>query len=118
MFKLMILLQPEIDQDAFFEGWPDFLKLAEKLPGLRRITTSPVHAHLGGDFGVLATHELIFDSHEDLELALSSERGEAMAKVLQIITGGAVTLLIAAHLEEGEDRLQTYRDLTGHPRKR
>ena len=32
MFKLIILIQPEIDQETFFDGWPEFLNHAEQMP--------------------------------------------------------------------------------------
>jgi hypothetical protein len=109
MYKLMILIEPEIDQEAFFEGWPRFLEHAENLPGLVRLVTAPVHGHLVGTFRPLMVHELIFESQEGLENALSSEEGVAAGETLQAITGGAVTLLVAAHLEDSGDNLRTYR---------
>jgi hypothetical protein len=112
MYKLMILIEPEINQEALFEGWPRFLEHAENLPGLVRLVSAPVRSHLVGNYHPLMVHELIFDSQEDLENALSSEEGIAAGEALQTITGGAVTLLLAAHLEDSGDNLRTYRTKT------
>jgi hypothetical protein len=112
MFKLVIIIQPEIDQQTFFDGWPEFLNQAEQMPGLERIVTAPVHVHLTGDYQPLMVHELIFDTQQALEKALVSEPGVAAGKVLQKVTGGAVTLVTAGHMEESSENLRTYRART------
>jgi len=109
MYKLIILIQPEIEQDYFFEGWPKFLEHAEQIPGLDRIVTSPVHAHLAGKYSPLMVHELVFESQQALEIGLASEHGVAAGKTLQQITGGAVTLLTAPHLEDSGENLRRLR---------
>ena len=108
MFKLMILIEPEIEQETFFEGWPRFLAHAEQLPGLEKLVTAPVHTTLTGLFQPLMVHELHFNSREELELALASEHGIAAGKTLQEITGGNVSLLVAAHMEDSGDNLRRY----------
>ena len=112
MYKLIILIEPEIDEEAFFAGWPRFLEYAENLPGLVRLVTAPVHGHLVGAYHPLMVHELIFDSQQTLENALSSADGVAAGETLQSITGGAVSLLIAAHLEDSGDNLRSCRNKT------
>ena len=109
MFKLIILIQPEIDQEAFFEGWPEFLEQAEQMPGLARVVSSPVHTALAGEYRPLAVHELLFDNQPALEKALASEHGVAAGRVLQKITGGAVSLMTAVHMEESGESLRRYR---------
>lgn len=108
MFKLMILIEPEIEQEAFFEGWPRFLAQAEQLPDLAKLVTAPVHAALTGRFQALMVHELYFESQEKLELALASEHGIEAGKTLQEITGGKVSLLVAAHMEDSGENLRRY----------
>jgi len=108
MFKLMILIEPEIEQEAFFEGWPRFLQHAEQMPGLEKLVTAPVHQTLFGHYQPLMVHELYFESREALELALASEHGVAAGKTLQEITGGRVSLLVAAHLEDSGQNLRRY----------
>jgi hypothetical protein len=109
MYKLIILIQPEIEQESFFDGWPEFLAEAEQMPGLTRMVSSPVHTYMAGDYTPLAVHELIFDNRPALEMALASEHGVAAGKVLQKITDGAVTLLTAGHMEESGENLRSYR---------
>ena len=117
MYKLIILIQPEIDQEAFFEGWPKFLEHAEQMPGLERIVTAPMHAHLAGKYEPLMIHELVFESQQGLELGLASEHGIAAGKTLQKITGGAVTLLTAPHMEDSGENLRRMRDRAKSVRK-
>ncbi|MBN2045528.1 MAG: hypothetical protein JW757_10950 [Anaerolineales bacterium] len=109
MFKLIILIQPEIDKEIFFNGWPDFLSHAELMPGLERIVSAPVHAYLTGDYRPLIVHELIFETRPALEKALASQHGVAAGKLLQQITGGAVTLMTAAHMEDSGENLRKIR---------
>ena len=117
MYKLIILIEPEIDQEAFFAGWPHFLEHAENLPGLDRLVSAPIHGHLVGAYHPLMVHELIFESQQALEKALSSEHGVAAGETLQRITGGAVSLLVAGHLEDSGENLRTYRAKTGSDSK-
>ncbi len=112
MYKLIILIEPEIDEEAFFAGWPRFLEHAENMPGLVRLVSAPVHGHLVGAYRPLMVHELLFDSQQALEKALASEQGIAAGETLQAITGGAVTLLLAGHLEDSGDNLRAYRNKT------
>jgi len=112
MHKLIILIEPEINQEAFFEGWPSFLEHAEKMPGLVRLVSAPVHRHLAGNYHPLMVHELVFGSQQALESALASEAGVAAGKILQSITGGAVSLLVAGHLEDSGENLRAYRSKT------
>ncbi|HSG26312.1 MAG TPA: hypothetical protein VLA32_09355 [Anaerolineales bacterium] len=117
MYKLIILIEPEIDQEAFFAGWPRFLEHAENLPGLDRLVSAPVHVHLVGAYNPLMVHELIFESQQALEQALASEHGVAAGETLQRITGGAVSLLVAGHLEDSGENLRAYRGKTGSDSK-
>lgn len=112
MFKLMILIEPEIEHEAFFKGWPNFLEHAEQLPGLKKFVTAPVHKALYGSYQPLMVHELHFESQETLEAALASEEGTAAGKTLQEITGGHVSLLIAGHLEDSGENLRRFRTKT------
>ncbi|MGD2026258.1 MAG: hypothetical protein PVI99_00460 [Anaerolineales bacterium] len=108
MFKLIILIEPDIDEGAFFEGFPQFLAHAENLPGLERVVTAPVQTCLAGKFSPLMIYELIFPTRQALESAMASEEGVAAGKTLQIITRGAVTLLVSAHMEDSAENLRSY----------
>ncbi len=109
MYKLIILIEPDIDAEAFFDGWPQFLALAEQMPGLKREVSSPVHRRLFGNLEYLMAFELIFDSEKAFDDALASPEGTAAGQMLQTITKGKVTLLTASHLEESIKNLRRYK---------
>lgn len=100
MYKLVILIEPLEDWLAFDEGWPEFLARAENMPGLISETTSRVDSLIHGHFHVAMIHELFFDSMEAARTAMTSEEGREAGGVLQAITRGKVTLLLADHLED------------------
>ena len=100
MFKLVILIEPPSDMLKFEERWPEFLDQAEKMPGLKKETFSPVYAKIHGGNQVAMIHELYFESPDALREAMASEAGLAAGAVLQEITDGHVTLLFADHLED------------------
>lgn len=107
MQKLVILIEKLEDEARFEQGWPEFLKWAEQMPGIRREVTSRVHQGLFGSYPCTMIHELFFDNKEDLQLALRSPQGTRAGQVLQRITGGKITLLIAEHLEDEVVNFQT-----------
>lgn len=108
MHKLVILIPPLDDWLAFEQGWPQFLALAEDMPGLRREATSPVARHLHGDYDIAMIHEMYFDSLDAAARAMSSPSGQAAGKVLQTITAGQVTLLLADHLQDDLENIRRY----------
>lgn len=108
MYKLVILIEPQIDLSAFERVWPEFLKRAEEMPGLLRETTSHVDRLLHGHYHVSMVHELYFESMQAALDAMSSPEGERAGKVLQTITTGKVTLLLADHLEDELANIKQY----------
>ncbi len=52
-----------------------------------------------GDVQVALIHELYFDTQEALKQAMESPQGQAAGQMLQRLTAGRMTLLIAHHLE-------------------
>ncbi|MEJ2264923.1 MAG: EthD family reductase [Anaerolineales bacterium] len=72
MHKLVILIEPLQDYDAFEESWPQFLHTAESMPGLRRESTSRVDGVLYGRYHCTIIHELYFDSLADIQEAMRS----------------------------------------------
>jgi hypothetical protein len=106
MYKLIILIGKLDDPPSFEAAWPEFLHLAEGLPGLQREVTSRVSHQIYGDFECTMTHELLFDSQQEALDALKSPLGQAAGKTLQSITRGKVVLLLARHLE---DSLENFR---------
>jgi hypothetical protein len=109
MYKLMILIPPFVDDSTLDEGWPEFLRHAEMMPGLQREATAQVEQHLIGDLHVSRVHELYFESRAALQSAMRSPAGMEAGRVLQQITRGQVTLLIARHNEDSIENLMQYR---------
>jgi uncharacterized protein (TIGR02118 family) len=117
MYKLVILIEPQTHWQEFERVWPQFLKRAEKMPGLLRETTSPVDRLLHGHYHVAMIHELYFESIEAAKNAMASPEGEDAGKVLQIITAGKVTLLFADHLEDDLEHIQSHQQKESAPEK-
>ena len=100
------------DREAFERGWPEFLAAAEAMPGLLRESTSRVDRVLHGTQHVEMMHDLYFTSLKEAAAAMGSPEGERAGQVLQRITGGRVTLLLADHTE---DSLPNIRKFAGDP---
>ena len=108
MYKLIIIIEPQDDWVAFENGWPVFLAAAEKMPGLRREVTSRVDKLLHGTYHVALVHELYFDDMEAARQAMASDEGQATGQILQLISGGKLTLLFADHLEDELENIKQY----------
>jgi uncharacterized protein (TIGR02118 family) len=113
MYKLVILIEPIQDQITFQEQWPQFLRLAEAMPGLRRETTSWVNGVIYGQHPVGMIHELFFDSRESLQQAMESPTGQEAGRTLQRLTQGSMTLLFAQHQEDELENIRAYREGKG-----
>ncbi|MGD2155303.1 MAG: EthD family reductase [Anaerolineales bacterium] len=113
MHKLVILIEALDDSYQLDEKWPQFLQLAEDMPDLKREATIRVNTLLYGDWNVGMIHELYFDSLEELRKAMSSPQGQAAGQILQQITGGRVTLLIADHKEDTIENLRRHKGAAG-----
>lgn len=109
MVKLVILIGPLEDPLDFDNRWPEFLHLAESLPGLLRETSSRVDQFLYGKAAYNLIHELYFATRQELQAAMTSPAGEAAGRMLQQISRGQVTLLIADHREDEMPNILRYR---------
>lgn len=110
MHKIVILIEPSQEWLANENKWPDFLHLAESMPGLRREAISSITRFLGGQTPFVQMHELFFDSLAEAEQALSSPQGKAAGRVLREITGGRMTLFLADHKEDSLDHIHAYQN--------
>ena len=108
MYKLIILIEPPTDPVLFDESWPTFLHQAEKMPGLVREATIRVVNVLFGDRQYNMLHELFFDSHADLQAAMVSPQGRVAGHILQKITEGQMSLLVAEHREDDIENIRKY----------
>jgi len=112
MHKLVILVDLPPEGAAFEEAWPQFLHLSERMPGLQREATSHVEYVLYGDYQPALMHELFFDSLDAVHQAMSSPEGRAAGEVLQRMSGGRLTLLIADHKEDDLENIRKHQGST------
>jgi uncharacterized protein (TIGR02118 family) len=106
MHKIVILIETPEDESAFMDEWPLFLFLAERMPGLRKETSSHIGKTLFGSASYSMIHELYFDSLEALKEAMASDEGRLAGTQLQKMTHGRVGLLIADHNEDDLERFR------------
>jgi len=109
MHKLVILIEPLPDWDEFYSMWPEFLRLAESMPGLVREASSQVEKKLFGDHTYTKMHELYFNSLAELHTALNSPQGQAAGRTLHRITRDRLALFIADCKEDDAENLRRYR---------
>ena len=110
MHKLIILIDRPKDIQTFEEAWPRFLREAERMPGLKREAAIQVVNTLFGDCPIYKIHELYFEDRMSLQDAMSSASGQVSGQILQQITGGRMSLLIADHREEQIENLRKYHE--------
>jgi len=109
MYKMMIIVPPNIISPDFDAGWPEFLHQAESMPGLLREASVRVSSSLYGTQEIDMVHELFFETLEDLQAAMHSPEGLAAGQIIQQLTQGQMTLLIAEHREDDIENLRQYR---------
>jgi uncharacterized protein (TIGR02118 family) len=113
MHKLVILIEMPDNPVALDESWPQFLHLAESMPGLRRETTSRVATTLYGQADYVLVHELYFNSLQAAQVAMASSEGRDAGRLLQSITAGRVVLFLADHKEDELENIFKYKSGSG-----
>lgn len=106
MHKLMILFRRSADFLDVETRWSnEFVKRAEAMPGLRRVSVSRVVGGPAGEVDLHMVHEFYYDDLHSLQQALSSPEGQVAGKALMSFAAENVTLCFAEHMEEarGED---------------
>ena len=114
MHKLVIMVEQLEDETRFDEMWPDFLHVSERMPGLVKEATCRVESTLYGSFQPVLLHELFFESVADIQQAMSSPEGRAAGELLQQITGGHMSLIIADHKEDAIENIRRYQRKNNH----
>jgi hypothetical protein len=109
MHKLVILIETPDDLLAFEGEWPKFLRLAEKMPGLIKETSSHVESILYGSYDVSFIHELLFVDAQTTYQAMASPEGRLAGKQLQLMTNGRVILFTADHREDDLIHINQFR---------
>ncbi len=99
--KLVILFKQPPHLAEFEQRWSEeFVPLAERLPGLRRVVVAHTHGGPAGPVDIYLIHELHFDSFGTLARAMSSPAGVAAGQKLVQIAGSSATLLFAEHMDD------------------
>jgi len=99
--KLVVLFKRPPDPAEFERRWSEeFVPLAEKMPGLKRVVVSHTHGGPAGPVDIYLLHELYFESIAALTAAMSSPEGVAAGQCLLRITPQIATLLFAEHMED------------------
>lgn len=101
MHKLVILFKQPPQPAEFERRWSEeFVPLAEKMPGLRRVVVSHAQGGPGGPVDIYLLHELHFDSQAALTEAMASPAGVAAGQCLLQIAPQQATLFFAEHMED------------------
>jgi uncharacterized protein (TIGR02118 family) len=108
MYKLVILIEREGMGNEFDAQWPNFLNLAEQMPGLIREATSRIDRVLFGKQSLNMIHELYFESMGALRDAMASPLGQQTGQLLQTITKGNMTLLISDHNQDDLENIRKF----------
>jgi uncharacterized protein (TIGR02118 family) len=99
--KLMLVFRKPDDIDRFEEIWSErFVGLAEKMPGIKRVTVSRVSGSPGGQTDLHLVHEFFFEDAASLAKAMASPEGQAAGKALMSFAAEFVEVTFAEHLEE------------------
>jgi len=109
MYKLVIMIEDLPDQEQFDQVWPEFLHVSERMPGLIKEATCRVDHTLYGSYHPSILHELFFESMSDIQQAMSSPEGHAAGGLLQQITGGKMSLVVADHKEDDLENIRRYK---------
>ncbi len=109
MHKLVIMIESLDDTQFLEERWPEFLHLAEAMPGLQREASSRVEHFLFGKTPYVQMHELFFNTRADMEKALVSVEGQRAGQLLQQMTGGRMALFFAEHKEDNMENIRYHR---------
>ena len=108
MYKLMIIIPADIEDPMLNARWPDFLRAAESMPGLLREANARVVTSLFGAQEFHMVHELFFETLTNLQEAMQSPEGLVAGQIIQELTQGQMTLLVAEHREDDIDNLRNY----------
>lgn len=108
MHKLVILIEGAALPENFEDNWPQFLHLAEQMPGLQREVTSRVQHILSGSQNYILIHELFFETLDALQTAMASPFGRQAGQELQQMTQGKVVLLVGDHNEDEMENIRRY----------
>jgi uncharacterized protein (TIGR02118 family) len=100
MHKLVVVLRGAEDSERIERRWSDdFVPLAEKMPGLRRVLVGRGAGSPRGRSDVLLVHEFLFEDREALYAAMTSPEGQAAGEALMRFAGEGAEVFFAEHHE-------------------
>jgi uncharacterized protein (TIGR02118 family) len=106
MHKLVVVLRGLAESEWMERRWSeDFVPLAERMPGLRRVLVGRARGAPAGPAEVLLLHEFLFDDLASLQAAMTSAEGQAAGLALMRFAGERAELFFAEHHEMSLDRL-------------
>jgi uncharacterized protein (TIGR02118 family) len=106
MHKLVVVLRGVAESEWMERRWSeDFVPLAERMPGLRRVLVGRARGAPAGSAEVLLLHEFLFDDLASLQAAMTSAEGQAAGLALMRFAGERAELFFAEHHEMSLDRL-------------
>jgi uncharacterized protein (TIGR02118 family) len=102
--KLILVFRKPDELDHFEVFWSErFVGLAERMPGIKRVTVSRVYGSPRGDTDLHLVHEFFFEDADALMKAITSPEGQAAGNALMAFAGGSVDVAFAEHLEEDRE---------------
>lgn len=101
MNKIMIQFHIPPDIMDFEKSWSErFVPLAEKMPGLKRVSVTRVYGGPAGDVNLHLVHEFFFEDAKAVREAMASSEGQEAGQALLAFAADYVTICFAEHLEE------------------
>ena len=105
----MVLILPlNLDTKRFDEGWPDFLEVAEQMPGLIQESVTRFDQSLFGSSEIQRLYTFSFKDRHSLENALTSQAGEKAGDIRHSISGGNISILAGDHQTDSLERIQSF----------
>jgi hypothetical protein len=108
-YQLLVLIPLNVEIQSFDEGWPEFLKSAEKMPGLIQESITRIDNCIYGQNFLRRIYSFTFEDKSSLENALLSPPGEKAGELLHQITQGNMILLSG---EFKQDSLENIRKIS------
>jgi uncharacterized protein (TIGR02118 family) len=101
LHKLILVFRPPTDRSTFERRWSEeFVPVAERMPGLRRVTVARAYGAPSGPPEVYLVQEFYFEDEAALRGAMTSPEGQQAGRALMGFAASRVSLTFAEHLEE------------------
>jgi hypothetical protein len=113
MYQMVIILPAALDINMFDEGWPEFLEMAEQMPGLIQESVTRFDQVLFGEADIQRIYSFSFNDRQSLEQALTTEVGEKAGNILHAISNGNIIILSGDYQTDTLDRINSFSSHTG-----